>query len=161
MSDDISQPVRALRARGRSIPMDADARRRWQDSFNSLPGMKAMGAMLDLSDERVVRVRLPEVRAEHQGGMGSAAVNGAVIAAMFDAALGVAGVVQFPGRRAGTVELSVKFLRPTRGQPLDAWAVTLKKAEGLAFMEGELYAQDRLCAVATGMASTARGVGED
>jgi Ca2+:H+ antiporter len=75
--------------------------------------------------------------------------------------LGVAGVIQFPGQRAGTVELSVKFLRPTRGQSVDAWAVALKRAEGLAFVEGELYAEGRLCAVATGIVSTARGVSED
>lgn len=141
--------------------MDADARARWQAGFNALPGMEVMGASLDLSDEILVRVHLSEVRPQHQGGLGSSAVNGAVIAGLFDAALGVAGVVQFPGRRAGTVELSVKFLRPTRGRQVDAWAVTLKRAEGLAFMEGELYAEGRLCAVATGIVSTARGVAED
>jgi len=140
--------------------MDADQRRRWQEGFNALAGMEVMGATLDLSDARLVRVHLPEVRAHHQGGMGSSAVNGAVIAGLFDAALGVAGVVQFPGKRAGTVELSVKFLRPTQGQSVDAWAVALKRAEGLAFVEGELYAQGRLCAVATGIVSTARGVAE-
>lgn len=161
MSHDAQDPVQALRARGRKIPMDAQARRRWQDNFNAMPAMETMGAHLDLSDDRLVRVHLPEIRAEHQGGMGSAAVNGAVIAGLFDAALGVAGVIQFPGQRAGTVELSVKFLRPTRGEPVDAWAVALKRAEGLAFMEGELYAQGRLCAVATGMVSTARGVTQE
>lgn len=161
MESDTERSLEALRARGRKIPMDADARARWQAGFNALPGMEVMGASLDLSDEVLVRVHLAEVRPQHQGGLGSSAVNGAVIAGLFDAALGVAGVVQFPGRRAGTVELSVKFLRPTRGRQVDAWAVTLKRAEGLAFMEGELYAEGRLCAVATGIVSTARGVAED
>jgi acyl-coenzyme A thioesterase PaaI-like protein len=73
----------------------------------------------------------------------------------------VAGVIQFPGRRAGTVELSVKFMRPTRGRSVDAYAITLKRAEGLAFMEGELWSEGKLCAVATGIVSTARGVAED
>ena len=161
MSDTETASLEALRARGRKVPMDADRRRRWQDGFNALAGMEVMGATLDLSDDRLVRVHLPEVRAHHQGGLGSSAVNGAVIAGLFDAALGVAGVIQFPGQRAGTVELSVKFLRPTRGQSVDAWAVALKRAEGLAFVEGELYAEGRLCAVATGIVSTARGVSED
>lgn len=161
MSDPVTSSLEALRARGRRIPMDVDQRRRWQEGFNALAGMEVMGATLDLSDECLVRVHLPEVGPHHQGGMGSSAVNGAVIAGLFDAALGVAGVIQFPGKRAGTVELSVKFLRPTRGQSVDAWAVALKRAEGLAFVEGELYAHGRLCAVATGIVSTARGVAED
>jgi uncharacterized protein (TIGR00369 family) len=153
--------VAALKARARPIPMDAGARAEWQAAFNRLPAMEVMGASLDLSDERLVRVHLPQVRPHHQGGLGSSAVNGAVIAGLFDAALGVAGVVQFPGQRAGTVELSVKFLRPTRGGSVDAVAVALKRSEGLAFLEGMLWSGGRLCALATGMVSTARGVAED
>jgi acyl-coenzyme A thioesterase PaaI-like protein len=157
----MSSSLEALRARGLPIPMDATARQAWAAQFNALPGMGMMGAALDLSDPVVVRVHVSEVGPHHQGGMGSEAVNGAVIAGLFDAALGVAGVIQFPGRRAGTVELSVKFLRPTRGASVDALAVTLKRAEDLAFMEGELWSEGKLCAVATGIVSTARGVAED
>lgn len=158
---EVSAAIESLRARGRPIPMGAAARQAWADQFNAMPAMGAMDAMLDLSDPVLVRVHLSEVRPHHQGGMGSAAVNGAVIAGLFDAALGVAGVIQFPGRRAGTVELSVKFMRPTRGRSVDAYAITLKRAEGLAFMEGELWSGQKLCAVATGIVSTARGVAED
>lgn len=157
----MSASLEALKARAQAIPMDAGAREAWAAQFNALPAMSAMDARLDLSDPAIVLVHLSEVRPHHQGGMGSAAVNGAVIAGLFDAALGVAGVVQFPGRRAGTVELSVKFMRPTRGRSVDAYAITLKRAEGLAFMEGELWSAGRLCAVATGIVSTARGVAED
>jgi acyl-coenzyme A thioesterase PaaI-like protein len=157
----MSTSLEALRARARPIPMDAEAREAWAAQFNAMPAMGAMGATLDLSDAALVRVHLSEVRPIHQGGMGSPAVNGAVIAGLFDAALGVAGVIQFPGRRAGTVELSVKFMRPTRGQSVDAYAITLKRAEGLAFLEGELWSEGKLCAVATGIVSTARGVTED
>jgi acyl-coenzyme A thioesterase PaaI-like protein len=156
----LSASLEALRARARPIPMDTAAREAWADQFNALPAMRAMDASLDLSDPAVVRVHLSEVRPHHQGGMGSAAVNGAVIAGLFDAALGVAGVLQFPGRRAGTVELSVKFMRPTRGASVDAYAITLKRAEGLAFLEGELWSEGKLCAMATGIVSTARGVAE-
>jgi acyl-coenzyme A thioesterase PaaI-like protein len=157
----MSASLEALRARARPIPMDATARRDWAEQFNAMPAMGVMGATLDLADPAVVRVHLSEVRPHHQGGMGSSAVNGAVIAGLFDAALGVAGVIQFAPRRAGTVELSVKFMRPTRGRSVDAYAIALKRAEGLAFMEGELWSEGKLCAVATGIVSTARGVAED
>ncbi|HRP87858.1 MAG TPA: hotdog domain-containing protein, partial [Gammaproteobacteria bacterium] len=112
----MSVSLEALRARARPIPLDADARCAWAEQFNAMPAMSATGAALDLEDPALVRVHLSEVGPHHRGGMGSSAVNGAVIAGLFDAALGVAGVLQFAGRRAGTVELSVKFMRPTRGR---------------------------------------------
>ncbi len=149
----------ALAARGLSIPLSAGDRQRWQDQFNSIPGMKYLGCALDISDDRVVAVHLPEIQAHHQGGLGTDAVNGAVLAGFFDCALGVAGVLQFPRRRAGTVELSMKFMRPTRGDSLTAYAVALKRSGNLCFVESELYCGNRLCAVATGVVSTASGSG--
>ena len=116
--------------------------------------MRYMGCRLDLSDGRVIAVHLPKVEPHHQGGLGTDAVNGAVLAGFFDVALGVAGVLQFPGRQSGTVELSIKFMRPTVGDSLIAYAVALKRSENLAFVESELYSANRLCAVATGMVST-------
>lgn len=145
----------ALAARALPIPMTAEDRRLWQDRFNAIPGMTYLGCTLDISDERVVAVHLPEIEAHHQGGLGTDAVNGAVLAGFFDCALGVAGVLQFPRRRAGTVELSIKFMRPTRGDSLTAYAVALKRSQNLCFVESELYCGNRLCAVATGMVSTA------
>lgn len=145
----------ALAARGLDIPMDESGRQRWQDNFNSIPAMHYMGCRLDMSHERVVVVRLPEVRPHHQGGMGTEAVNGAVIAGLCDCALGVAGVVHFPDQRAGTIELAIKFMRPTVGQSVTAYAVALKRAASVAFAEVELYSAGRLCSIATGMVSTA------
>lgn len=149
----------ALAARALPIPMSAEQRQAWQDRFNAIPGMSYLGCTLDISDEHVVAVHLPEVEAHHQGGLGTDAVNGAVLAGFFDCALGVAGVIQFPGQRAGTVELSIKFLRPTRGDSLTAYAVALKRTKNLCFVESELYCGHRLCAVATGMVSTASQAG--
>ncbi len=145
----------ALAARALPIRLSAEKRRAWETEFNEIPGMSYMGCRLDLSDDRVVAVRLPKVEPHHQGGLGTDAVNGAVLAGFFDIALGVAGVLQFPGRASGTVELSIKFMRPSLGDSLIAYAVALKRSENLAFVESELYCAHRLCAVATGMVSTA------
>lgn len=144
---------KALAARGLTIPLDEPARRKWQDGFNAHPGMQYIGCTLDLADQRVVRVHLPRVESHHLGGLGSDAVNGAVLAGFFDIALGVAGVLQFPGQRAGTVDLSIKFMRPTLGDSVTAYAVALKRAENIAFVESELYSGNRLCAIASGMVS--------
>lgn len=144
----------ALAARALPIRLSAEKRRGWETEFNEIPGMNFMGWRLDLSDDRVVAVRLPKVEPHHQGGLGTDAVNGAVVAGFFDIALGVAGVLQFPGRASGTADLSVKFIRPSRGDSLIAYAVALKRSENLAVVESELYCAHRLCAIAAGMGAT-------
>jgi len=144
----------ALAARGLEIPLDEAGRTRWQDQFNSIPGVEYMGCVLDLSHERVVRVHLPEIRPHHQGGLGTEAVNGAVLAGLCDCGLGVAGILHFGGRQAGTVELAMKFLRPTVGATVTAYAVALKKSTAMAFTEIEIYSAKRLCAIATGVVAT-------
>ncbi|MBS0396614.1 MAG: PaaI family thioesterase, partial [Proteobacteria bacterium] len=91
----------------------------------------------------------------HLGGLGTRAVNGAVIAGLFDVALGLAGTLQFAGQRAGTIELSIKLMRPAFEAPLEVLAVALKRTPHLAFTEAELYADERLCAVASGIVAVA------
>ena len=146
--------LEALSARGLTIPLDAAARARWQREFNAIPAAEYMGCVLDLSHERVVRVHLPEIRPHHQGGLGTEAVNGAVLAGLCDCGLGVAGLLHFEGRRAGTVELAMKFLRPTVGATVTAYAVALKKSANMVFTEIEIYSANRLCAIATGVVAT-------
>ncbi|MGH8496299.1 MAG: PaaI family thioesterase [Gammaproteobacteria bacterium] len=155
MQTDERRALEMLRARGRPAPLDEAQRRDWQERFNRVPAMVDFGLRIDLDDPRIVRTELPAIADRHRGGLGTAAVNGAVLAAMFDCALGVAGGLQFPGRRSGTCELSIKFLRPAPGPCVTAYAITIKKATQLAFTESELYSGGRLCAVASGIVSLA------
>ena len=150
----MSEPERAattaLSERGLPIPLDADARRAWQERFNALPGMRLVGGSVDLADPVCVAVHLPEIGPAHQGGLGTDAVSGAVLAACFDVALGVAGVLQFPGRRAGTVELSMKFMRPALGGTVTAYGIALKRADNIAFVESELFCGGMVATAARG-----------
>ena len=150
-----SKSVSGLRARALEIPMEAPKRNAWARNFNTLPAMTHFGAELDLSDTHLVRVKLPKVEPHHRGGLGTSAVNGAVIAGMCDCALGVAGVMQFPGARTGTVELSIKLLRPVIGDVLEFYAAAIKRSKSIAFSESELFSGHRLCALATGIVAVA------
>ena len=159
----MSRELDALRARAQPIPLDAAARAAWAGRMNALPAMRTMGAALDLADEAIVAMRLETVAAHHLGGLGTKAVNGGVIAGLFDGALGVAGVLQFAGQRAGTVELSIKLMRPAFEAPLVVHGICVRRTAHLAFTEAALYADGRLCAAASGIvavASTPPG-GED
>lgn len=155
MQEEEQQGVVALRRRAQPVPLDEAQRRDWQQRFNSVPAMRGFGVRVDLADTHVVRVTLDAIEDRHRGGLGTAAVNGAVLAALFDCALGVAGTLQFPGRRSATCELSIKFMRPVPGPTVTAYAVTLKRATQLAFADSELYSNGRLCAIASGIVSVA------
>lgn len=153
--------VEFLAARGLAFPLQATACERFAERFNALPAMAHMGAQLDLSTPPLVQVHLPRIEDHHRGGMGTEAVNGAVLSGLADCALGVAGVLQFNGESAGTVDMSIKFLRPALGDSLVACAVALKRSDRLVFAEAEIYASGKLCALATGVTSQpARRSGE-
>ncbi|NNF68099.1 MAG: PaaI family thioesterase [Gammaproteobacteria bacterium] len=155
MHSEQESSLSGLRSRARKIPLPADGRQNFADGFNRLPAMRHFGATLLLEDEQLVQVRLPDVADHHRGGLGTSAVNGAVIAGMFDCALGVAGVVQFPDKRTGTVELSIKLLRPVLGPTLDFYAVAIKVSKSIAFTESELFCGGRVCAIASGIVAVA------
>ncbi|HVZ45009.1 MAG TPA: PaaI family thioesterase [Ramlibacter sp.] len=143
------------------IPLDAAARRAWQDQFNQWPAVRHFALELDLSHSKAVRLVMHEQQPFHLGGSGDAgagggsAVNGAILASMFDGVLGVAGALQQPGRRAGTVELSIKFLRPVMGTP-SAFGWALKRTDTMVFVEAILLDEcHRRCAQANGIVSAA------
>jgi acyl-coenzyme A thioesterase PaaI-like protein len=151
-----SLALAALAMRGLPWPLDDTARQGFESRFNDIPAMAHMGARLDLSTPPLVRVHLPRVEVHHRGGMGTEAVNGAVLSGLADCALGVAGVLQFNAVRAGTIEMSIKFLRATVGRSVTAHAVALKRSDSVVFAEAELICEGRLCALATGMVSRPR-----
>lgn len=155
MRDEQKRSLDGLRARAIEIPLSMEHRDTWARRFNNFTGMQRIGASVNLSDSRIVQVTLPTVEEHHRGGLGTSAVNGAVIAGLFDCALGVAGVLQFPDQRTGTVELSIKLLRPVVGEALDFYAVAIKASKSIAFSECELFSGGRLCALATGMVAVA------
>src|SRR5687767_13671044 len=150
-----------LRARAQTIPLDPEQRRAWAEQFNRLPAVQFAGTGVSLADEKLVHVVLENVRDHHLGGLRLRAVNGAVLAGLFDCALGVAGTLQFAGRRSGTCELSLKFMRAVFDTPLDVFGACVKKTETLAFVESELYSAGRLCAIATGIVAVASGRGDE
>ena len=90
--------------------------------WNASPPMKHFGARLEF--ERVDRVRavIDPVTMVHRGGLGTDAVNGVVLAGLFDLVVGTVGWLTRPDTRSATVNLSMSFFRPTRGDRIVAEA---------------------------------------
>jgi acyl-coenzyme A thioesterase PaaI-like protein len=159
---DVKDPQLAgLRARARPIPLGEEERGGWAAQFARLPAMQFAEIGISMADEKLVHAVLANVRDHHLGGLQVRAVNGAVLAGLFDCTLGIAGTLQFAGKRAGTCELSLKFMRAVFDTPVDVFGACVKKTETLAFVESELYSAGRLCALATGIVAVASGRGDE
>lgn len=158
----VSDPaLNGMRARAQAIPLASADRLAWAEQFNLLPAVQYSGVNVDLGDEQIVHVMLAQLSDHHLGGLRLRAVNGAILAGLFDCALGVAGTLQFAGKRSGTCELSLRFMRAVFDAPIDAFAACVKRTSTLAFVESELYSGGKLCALASGLVAVATGRGEE
>jgi uncharacterized protein (TIGR00369 family) len=134
----------------------AEDRIQFESQWNSHPGMSWMGARVDLSTEGLVRCVVDPVRPQHRGGLGTEAVNGAVIAGIFDLVIGLSGYVHTRGRRAGVAQLSVQFLRPVHGDRFEAVARAVRAGTNLVFSTAELVDERGvICARCDGIVAVA------
>ena len=130
----------------------------FEAEWNQHPGMRHMGATLDLSTVGQVRAVVDPIQAEHRGGLGTEAVNGAVIAGIFDLVIGLCGYLQTAGRRAGVAQLSIQFLRPVLGTRFEVRGHPMRVGKTLVFSAAELVdEQGIVCARCDGIVAVAGG----
>ena len=115
-----------------------DALRGLASVWNASPPMQRLGARLDFDRVDRVRAVLDPVEPFHRGGMGTDAVNGVVLAGLFDLAIGTVGWLTRPDTRSATVSLAMTFLRPTRGNRVTVEARLLKAGTNLTFAAAEI-----------------------
>lgn len=129
--------------------MLADLERRW----NEHAGIRRTGARLDLTTvPGQIRADVDPIEPHHRGGMGTEAVNGPTIAAIFDLITGLTGYLQAPGQRVGVAQLSIRFLRPVRGNRFHAVARPTRSGRTLIFVAAEMFDEhDTLCAASDGL----------
>jgi len=125
---------------------------RYADAFNASETLKHFGVRVSFPDDTTCEVVLDPVLPAQRGGLGSDAVNGGVLAAMFDLAIGCTPALVDPTRRSATVQLSLNFLRAVRGSRVVARGRITRAGETLVFAEAQLFdATGELCATATGL----------
>jgi uncharacterized protein (TIGR00369 family) len=116
-----------------------EALRALADAWNASPPMKRLGARLEFDRVDRVRAVLEPVEPYHRGGMGTDAVNGVVLAGLFDLAIGTVGWLTRPDTRSATVSLAMMFLRPTRGDRVVVEARLLRAGTNLTFAAAEIF----------------------
>ena len=119
-------------------------------SLNQAPFMQYFGFRISYPNGDRVVITLDEVLVAHRGGMGTDAINGGMLAAMFDYALGNTAMLAPPLRRNATVQLSMTFQRPARGNSLRCEAQIDRAASRMLFSSAHIADSDgNVCARAT------------
>ncbi|MFM8913670.1 MAG: PaaI family thioesterase [Flammeovirgaceae bacterium] len=80
--------------------------------FNQSVQLKQMHIRVDLSKEQCPRVYIDQVMDIHMGGIGTDAVNGAVIALLADLAIGLLGVYHYADGLTATSSLTINYVKP-------------------------------------------------
>ena len=105
-----------------------------------------------------MRAVIDPVLPVHRGGMGTDAVNGVVLAGLFDLVVGTVGWLVRPESRSATVTLAMSFFRPTRGDRIAAEARLIRSGMNLIFAAGEIFdAEDKVTARCEGTCALALG----
>jgi uncharacterized protein (TIGR00369 family) len=124
---------------------------RYADDFNQSQALKLFGTRISFPTTERVRIEIDPLRTEHLGGMGSDVVNGGVLSAAFDLAIGCTGALVNPQLRNATTQLSLFFERPLRGRVLRAEAWINSHGKVLLFSSAEITDDaGRVCARGTG-----------
>lgn len=123
------------------------------DDWNDKPYMRWAGARVTLAEGGRSRLEL-EVEPHHRGGMGTEAVNGAILAYLHDVAQGAAirSLLGDDVRAIATLNLNVTFVEAMAAADLivgTGRAISIRSA--VAFAESEfLGASGQVCCRATG-----------
>jgi acyl-coenzyme A thioesterase PaaI-like protein len=111
--------------------------------------------------ERAV-ITLAEVQEHHRGGLGADAVNGGILASMFDFAIGCTSVLAPPLRRSATIQISMSFERAVRGDSVRCEARIERTTGTLLFVTAEaIDAKEVVCSRATGIVSLGKPIDLD
>ncbi len=120
--------------------------------WNDHPAMKHLGAGVELTRDGEVRAVVDPIQEYHRGGLGTDALNGAVIAGLFDMVIGLTGFLHVVGRRAGVAQLSIQFLRPVVGEKFEVLGKPTRVGRNLVFSTAQLIDQNgQVCATCDGI----------
>lgn len=128
-----------------------------EDLFNESVQLKQMHIRVDLSTSKLPMVFIDEVMDIHKGGIGTDAVNGAVIALLSDLAIGLLGIYHYADGLTATSSLTIHYVKPLLTQKVIVKAeetqVIGKRIFGVATIMNE---KGEVCSYANG--SLAKGI---
>ncbi|MEW5851025.1 MAG: PaaI family thioesterase [Myxococcota bacterium] len=131
---------------------DAEVPARILLRMNGSDMLKHFHIRLEFPSATMVRAVIDPVRDHQRGGLQSAAVNGGILAALFDLVLGMPGVTRSPDAPSGTMQLSINFMRAVRSERVAAEGWIERAGKGVLFTAARLLDDNgEVCATATGL----------
>lgn len=129
---------------------------RYAEEFNRSASLRHFGVQISFPSADRVRVEL-DVKPEHLGGLGTDAVNGGILAAIFDLVIGSSPALLDPTRKTATMQLSMSFMRPVRGQRIYADAQVESAGGSTLFSRALLFdGAGVICATCQGVVKMSR-----
>ena len=122
------------------------------DVWNRSRMIEHMGFTIRFPGDGTVVVALPSIQDFMLGGLGSDAVNGGVLASMFDFAIGCTAFLATPLKRNGTVQLSVSFEKAVRGNSARCVAHIERTTKTMLFCGATIHDEtDAICGRGNGI----------
>ena len=135
-------------------PLTADQLTTLAQAWNASAIVAHLGFSIAYEEASRVVVTLSPVRPEHRGGLGTDAINGGVLAGMFDFAVGCTSALAPPLRRSATISLSITFERGVRGDSARCEAWVERAARTLVFVSSRILdGEGTVCARCNGIVS--------
>lgn len=107
--------------------------------WNEHPSLRAFGVRIDFPDTTRLRLEVAHVPRDMRGGLGDdAVVNGGVLSALCDLAIGCTAGLVDPERNSATVQLSIRFEQPLRGERILAEARVDRATRRMIFSSAEI-----------------------
>lgn len=127
--------------------------------WNAHPSLQFMGVRIWFPDTARVRLEVKHVPDGMRGGLGDdAIVNGGILSALCDLAIGCTAGLVDPARRSATVQLSIRFERPLAGERIQGEARVDRATRRLIFASAELSDPNgEVCVRCQGLVSLLEG----
>jgi acyl-coenzyme A thioesterase PaaI-like protein len=123
--------------------------------LNSRPSLQRFGVRIWFPDTSRLRLRIDALPVGMRGGMGDdTIVNGGVLSALCDLAIGCTTALVDPTKPSATVQLSIRFEQPLRGDHVEGEGRIDRATKRLVFASADLFdARGEICVRCQGLAS--------
>lgn len=128
---------------------------RYAERLNAHASLQMMGVRVEFPDANRLTIEVAHVPLAMRGGLGDDnIVNGGVLSGLCDLAIGCTGALVDPESRSATVQLSIRFEKPLRGERILGQARVDRATQRLIFASAELSdAEGQVCVRCQGLVS--------